>query len=134
MVGELCFYVECTYRVYFVAEKVEAQRQLGRIGIDIEDRAAYRVLPRLVYIVNLFEAVVAQPVRKLGHVYFFALYDVPGMAVELVFRSHSLGKRLREGDHIVGLRGGDTAQCFGAQYLVGGIGLAVFDVAFEPRG
>ena len=132
---ELGLDVEGAYRVNLVAEEVEAEGQLARVAEDVEDGASHGKLPRLVYIVDLAEAYLAQPYLQGGEVAGGAALQRYGVAVDVGPRRHALGQCLGVCHHDAqGRVGGYAAQGLGAEYDGGRVGLAVAYVALVSRG
>ena len=125
---ELVRHLERAYSVYLVAEEVDAERQLRRVRVDVDDASAHGELPRLVDIVDLLEAELAHLASKVGKVDDVAHGNVDGALVEAALRHHKFAERLGTGDNVQSLGSclcRESAQRLGAQYLVGGVALSV---------
>ena len=132
--GKLGFDVERTYRVDFVAEEVDAVRQLVGVAEDVEYRAAHGEVAGFIDIIYLGEPVVAQPFLRLCQVNNAADADTEGVVGDGLARGGALGKRLGICDDEAQVAVvGDAAESLGAQNLRGRVDLTVFDVAFIAR-
>ena len=102
---ELVCHLERAYGVYLVAEEVDAERQLRRVRVDVDDASAHGELPRLVDIVDLLEAELAHLASKVGKVDDVAHGNVDGALVKAALRHHKFAERLGTGDDIQGVAG-----------------------------
>ena len=81
---ELRLNLESAYRVYVVAEEVDAERIFRRVGENVEYASPACKLPRLIDIVNLVEAILPQGSNHFCRVYCLAVIKRKCPVVELL--------------------------------------------------
>ena len=97
---ELVLHVEGAYGVDVVAEEIDTEGELTAEGIDIEDAATQRKLPRLIDIVHLMETEVAQRLADVIGTDGLAHAQRQHTVVETLARHHLLGDGIRVSDYV----------------------------------
>ena len=137
VLGQLVLDLKGTDGINLVAEEVDAVGILARVGIDVDDAAALGILTWLIDIVDHLEPQIAQTMGDIGDVDGLTRGEMDAVVVDVLLRRHHLGQSLWVGDHIEHVATAaraETAEHLGAQYLVGGIALAVAHGAPVARG
>ena len=140
-VRELRLHLERADGLDVVAEEVDAERQLVRVGIHVDDAAAHGELPRFVDIVGLAESERPQGLFHLDDAGVLSDGQRQPPFVQLPLRHHQLrqGRRLghdeeRQRALLLRIQGGEPRQHLRPQYLVAGIALPVLHSAPVGRG
>ena len=123
---QLVLNAESTYGVYLVTEEVDAERKLAAVGINIENAASNGKLTRLVDIICLHEVEVAQLMRDVHQRHLVSHCELNDTLVEILLRHHHFCQSIGVSNDIEWLRGCQSCQHLGTQYLVGCILLSVF--------
>ena len=133
--GKLALHLKRTDALHLISEEIDTERTFGRKGKDIDDTAAHGILPRLVHIIHVLEAVAAQHFRHEVHIHLFARMEFQGFISQLLTGNDFFRQRIRAGNHAKPfLAFLQAAQHFRAENLVGGIFLSVLYGAAEGRG
>ena len=121
-------HVERTDGLHLVAEKVDTVGELVGERENVEDTASEGVLPRLIYIIDLLEAILVQHVGDKHIIQLLAHVDLQGIFLQYFPRHDSFrqGVRIRD-DHERGVRVLQPAEYLGAQDLVRRIDMPVLD-------
>ena len=137
---QLVLDLEGTYGVDVVAKEVYAEGVFVAEGEHVEDAAAQGELSRLVDVVNLAEAELAQLLADVVNDHRLPLLQGQRALVQVLARHHHLGNGLGVG-HDVEARGivrcvlgCQPAQCLRAQNFAGGIFLRILYGAAVARG
>ena len=129
---QLVLNLESADCVNLIAEEVDAERVFAGVGKDIENAATDGKLARLIHVIRLMKAIIAQRMGHLRDVDLHAAAQRQPAFVHEFLRHHQLCQGLRMGHNKPG-RGchgrrvvRQAAQHLGTQYLVGRIPLPVF--------
>ena len=124
----MCLDVERAYRLYLVAEEVDAKRLFRAVTVDVEDRAAHGEVSRGIHIVYFLKTVCSKPFCRFGEVGGASRGEMQRMGVDGVARCYFLGECFGIGHHITQRAVGVPAvQYLRAHYLRRRVGLSVFD-------
>ena len=125
---------ESTHRVNLVAEEVDAIGIFARITEHVENGASHGHLPRLVHIIDTFEAEFQQAFYQTFALRVFAAAQMDDFVGHVDLSRHLFGQCLGVSDNDERLLACDyTPDDIGSQNLVGGIHLSVFDAATIAR-
>ena len=132
---ELRLHVEGADGLNLAAEEVDTVRPLVGVGEDVHDAAPDGVLPGLVDVVRLREAVRVQDVGDEQRIDPLARVQLEGVLLQGAARGDALGHGVGVADDDE-LRAGrlQGRECLRAEHLVGRIRVAVFNVALVSRG
>ena len=132
---QLVGHVEGADGVNVVAEEIDAERVFAAEAEHVEDGAAQCKLPRLVDIVHLVEAELAQLRGNGGRVHLLSLFQRQRALVHLSLRDDQFSQSLGiADDETAAAACRAAAQHLRAQNFVGCVALRIFDGAAVGRG
>ena len=134
LLGELRLDIKSANAVNLIAKEIDAVRVFVAEGINVEDGAAHRELPRFVDIIHLLEVQLTQLYGHLRQIHLAADVESDCRLLNLILRHNFLGQCLGTSNHPpqVGIVV-PAVEDLGAQDFLRGIDLAILDVALVAR-